>query len=108
AHGVQTTDGSCSEVQKVQYTKLLSQLVAERSIEFIGEEQSPGHPTIAGELANSRGIRWKPIDMGESEKQSRGVPKEWFRFPKYLGAGARTCLTEEGYQRDLGNGWVEI
>jgi hypothetical protein len=108
AHAVQTTDGTCSVVQKAEYRKLLSQLVAERSVEFIGEEQSPGHPTIAGELANSLGVRWEPIDMSESEKESRGVPKKWFVVPRYLGAEARTCLTEEGYQRDLGNGWVEI
>lgn len=108
AHGVQTTAGTCSEGQKLEYRKLLSRLVAERSVEFIGEEQSPGHPTIAGELANSLGIRWKPIDMSESEKENRGVAKKWSRVPRYLGAEARTCLTEEGYQRDLGNGWVEI
>jgi hypothetical protein len=108
AHGVQAKDGACSAVQKLEYRKLLSQLVGDRAVEFIGEEQPPGHSTIARELANSLGIRWEPIDMSESEKESRGVPKTWFRIPRYLGDKARTCLTEEGYQRDLRNGWVEI
>jgi hypothetical protein len=108
AHGVQSASGACSDAQKGRFRKLLTQLIAERSIDFIGEEQSPGHPTIASDLANSLGIRWEPIDMSESEKASLGSPKTWSRIPRYLGDKARTCLTEEGYQRDLRNGWVEI
>ncbi len=88
AHGIQTTDGACSQAQKLEYTKLLSQLIAERSVEYIGEEQSPDHPTIASDLARSLGIRWEPIDMDQSEKRKRGVPKKWSRVPQYRGAAA--------------------
>ncbi|MGA3055926.1 MAG: hypothetical protein ABSD63_17100 [Candidatus Korobacteraceae bacterium] len=108
AHGVQTADGGCSAAQKSGYREFLSQLIRERSAEFIGEEVSPGRATIAGELAMSLGIPWEPIDMSESEKEKLGVPKKWGTEPTCLGADACTQLTEEGYQRNLGNGWVDI
>lgn len=108
AHGIQKNDGRCPAAQKLKYRKLLGQLIAERCVEFIGEEVSPGHDTIAGELAGSLGIGWEAIDMDESGKKKLGVPTIWGTEPKYLGADACTQLTEEGYQRDLGNGCVEI
>jgi hypothetical protein len=83
-------------------------MAAQRSIDLICEEISPGVLTIAGELAQSLCIRWEPVDMGEQEKRGLGIPKKWGRNPMYLGDAACTKLTEEGYQRDLGNGWVEI
>jgi hypothetical protein len=108
AHGVQTADGGCSAAQKSKYREFLSQLIRERSVEFIGEEQSPGRATIAGEIAKSLGIPWQPIDMSESEKKKLGVPKKSGNEPRYLGADAYTQLTEEGYQANLGDGWVDI
>jgi hypothetical protein len=108
AHGVQTAGGAGSTAQKSEYRKFLNQLITERSVEFIGEEVSPGSVTIASELANSLGIPWEPIDMSDPEKQELGVPTKWGTMPRHMGPEACTQLTEEGYQRNLRNGWVEI
>ena len=108
AHGIQTPDGACSVTQKFSFREFLSHAITQRSVELVCEEVSRGHITIAGELAQSLGIRWEPIDLNASEKEKLGVPTKWGTEPKYLGDEACTQLTEEGYQRNLGNGWVEI
>jgi hypothetical protein len=108
AHGIQTTGGNCSATQKAEYRMFLSEVIAQRCVTLVAEEESPGNTTIASDLAQSLGIRWEPIDMNGSDKEKLGVPKKGGTEPKYLADQACTELTEEGFQRDLGNGWVEI
>jgi hypothetical protein len=108
AHGVQTASGACSDDQKAKYRELVGQHAAGRSIGFIAEEIAPCHFTIAGDLAISLGIPWEPIDMSKEEKRRAGVPERGGTTPLFLGKHACTRLTDQGYQRDLGNGWVEV
>jgi hypothetical protein len=95
-------------VQKSEFREMLRRKLDERRIEFVGEEASHKWETTT---AKTLGVRWKNIDMPMEERERRGILEEQqqrFRVPSYLGDQARTALLEDGYQRDVGNGWVEL
>jgi hypothetical protein len=101
----------CAEDDLAQLKQKLEQIlrrkVKERGVEFIGEEADFDSETIAERL----GLPWANIDMPKAERESRGIAEEQkrrIRVPSYLGSDARTGLTTEGYQRDVGSGWVEL
>src|SRR5258708_13498857 len=90
-----------------RFEELLKRKIAEHSVQFIGEEAEFGSETIAQRL----GLAWANIDMPETERAARGISAEQSRrapIPRYLGDDARTQLTEEGYQRIVRDGWVEL
>jgi hypothetical protein len=100
--------GDTLEIQKKQFGELLRRKVEERQIQFIGEEASHKWGTTT---ARTLGVRWENIDMPMEERERRGILEEQQqrnRVPSYLGDQAKTVLLEEGYQRDVGNGWVEL
>lgn len=100
-------DDSTRAGLKQQFEELLRRRIAERGVQFIGEEADFDFTTTAQSL----GIPRANIDMPEAERVKRGIAEEQrrrIRVPSYLGSDARTGLTTEGYQRDLGNGWVEL
>jgi hypothetical protein len=90
---------------KGEFRFLLQNKIADRSVQFIGEEAKYGVQTIAQDL----GIRRENIDMPMEERKARGLDKEqanrpW--APMYLGPDAKNQLTKTGHQKDAGNGWV--
>jgi hypothetical protein len=101
-------EGDSLQVRKVEFEEMLRRLVEQRQIQFIGEEASYDWETST---ARALGVRWENIDMPMFERERRGIldeQKQRARAPRYLGDQARTVLLEDGYQRDLGNGWVEL
>jgi hypothetical protein len=103
---IQTADDSSADkALKTEFEALLKRRIAERGVQFIGEEAKFGVQTIAQIL----GPRRENIDMPVAEREARGIAEEQrgrSYVPTYLGQGASTKLTEEGYQKDVGNGWV--
>lgn len=101
-------DGDALQVRKKEFEEILRRTVEQRGIQFIGEEASYKWETTT---ARTLGVRCENIDMPMEERERRGIEKEQqqrIRVPSYLGDQATTVLLEEGYQRDVGNGWVEL
>jgi len=100
-------DDSVRRALKQQFEELLKRRIRERGVQFIGEETAYDIDTTAQEL----GLSWANIDMPKAERKKRGIAEEQRRrnrIPSYLGDDATTKLTAEGYQRDVGDGWVEL
>jgi hypothetical protein len=96
------------KAQKQEFREMLRKRIDERHTQFIGEEASY---KWEGTTAQTLGVRWTNIDMPMDERERRGILEEQMqrrRVPSYLGDQARTVLLEEGYQRDVGNGWAEL
>jgi hypothetical protein len=100
-------DTAANKALKAEFEALLKRRIAERGVQFIGEEAKFGVRTIAQFL----GPRRENIDMCVAEREARGIAEEQkgrTYEPRYLGEDACTQLTEDGYQRGVGNGWVLI
>jgi hypothetical protein len=106
--GVQSADDAAADkALKAGFEALLSRRIAERDVQFIGEEAKFGVRTIAQSL----GPRRENIDMPMAEREARGIAEEQkcrACVPMYLGEDASTGLTEDGYQKEVGGGWVLI
>lgn len=80
------------EDRKREFEEMLCRCIAERGIQFTGEEAShKWEMTTARSLA----IRWGNIDMPMEERERRGVLEEQIRrprIPSYLGDRARAVL----------------
>lgn len=101
-------DNDKLKAQKQEYGEMLRKRIEKKGIQFIGEEAS--HKWEAT-TAQNLGIRRVNIDMPMEERESRGIAEEQrqrSRIPSYLGDQARNVLLEEGYQRNVGDGWVEL
>jgi hypothetical protein len=101
-------DGDKLRAQKQDFGEMLRRRIEERGIQFIGEEASHRWDTTT---ARTLGVRWANIDMPMDERERRGIAEEQkkrIRVPSYVGDQARTVLLEDGYQRDVGDGWVEL
>jgi hypothetical protein len=62
-------------------------------------------------LLKSLGPRWENIDMPMEGREAGGIAKEQKNRtpePRYLGQDGSTELTDQGYQRELDSGWVQI
>jgi hypothetical protein len=110
-HDVQEVHAADDDIvrraSKTEFEGLVRRRITERGVQFIGEEARFGVRTIAQSL----GPRWANIDMPLAEREARSVAEEQRKrtpIPMYLGENAATGLTDEGYQRDLGDGWVQI
>ena len=96
------------KARKQEFREMMRKRIDERHTQFIGEEASY---KWEGTTAQTLGVRWGNIDMPMDERERTGILEEQMqrpRVPSYLGDQARTTLLEEGYQRDVGNGWVEL
>ncbi|MGB7641880.1 MAG: hypothetical protein WBL82_11395, partial [Terriglobales bacterium] len=100
-------DNPRRKLLKAEYKVLLSSRIAERKVDFIGEEAKAGTRTIAQLL----GHRTENIDMPDAEREAQGIAEEQRNrpcVPHYVGNDAKTELTAQGYQRNVGNGWVQL
>jgi hypothetical protein len=91
--------------EKQRFRAFLEERILQHRAEFIAEETLPNTRTIANQL----GIPWANIDMPQEIREALGIAKEQNsrgRVPEYLGEGARSGLTDLGYQIDCGDGWV--
>src|ERR1700730_13921810 len=103
---VQSSDDSATgKALKAEFEALLRCRIAERGVQFIGEEAKFGVRTIAQFL----GPRRENIDMCVAEREARGIAeeqKERTYEPRFLGEDACTQLTVDGYQKGVSDGWV--
>ncbi|MGD0569946.1 MAG: hypothetical protein ABSA78_16215 [Candidatus Sulfotelmatobacter sp.] len=100
-------DSAAGKDLKAEFETLLKRRIAERGVQFIGEEAKSGVQTIAQFL----GPRRENIDMCVAEREARGIAEEQrgrTTEPRYLGEDACSGLTEDGYQKEVGNGWVLV
>jgi hypothetical protein len=74
-HEIQTY-GKRAQEDKIEFEKLLRQLMAERYIEFVGEETYPEKNAIAKFVAESLAIRWEPIEMSLAAREELGIVDE--------------------------------
>lgn len=94
--------------EKKQFGEMLRKTVEQQRVQFIGEEASYAWETT---MARELGVCWKNIDMPLDERKRRGIFEEQQQrgcVPKYLGRDAKTKLLDEGYQQDVGDGWVQL
>lgn len=108
-HNVQllrTQDDPLDEPKR-KFEIFLREQIAICGPNFIGEEALENEETIAGKL----GYPWANIDMPAAVRESAGIAEEQLhrpRFPKFLDDEAKTQLTKDGYERDVGGGWVDV
>lgn len=89
---------------------LLAQRIAQRAVQFIGEETQYGYETIA-ETLKTREKGWINIDMPMQEREAVGIAEEQRNrgcIPSYVGEEARCQLTEDGYEQSVGDGWIQL
>lgn len=70
--------------QKDGFRKLLRKTIAEREVEFIGEETKHGEPSIAHEVCTSEACRYANIEMHPDERAERMIPTNYEADPKVL------------------------
>lgn len=70
-----------AEQDKARFKQLLIDLVQDRGITFIGEEEQPQRHTIAREVTQQLGVRHEFIDMPLEERTRRGIPRGYSRNP---------------------------
>lgn len=67
------------EQDKTRFRQLLTELIRDRGITFIGEEEHPTRRTIAQEVTQQLGVRHEFIDMPVEERNRRGIPPGYSR-----------------------------
>jgi hypothetical protein len=68
--------------QKDQFRELLCKRIAERGVQFIGEETKHGEPSIAQEVCASQGCRYANVEMHPDERAERKIPNNYEADPK--------------------------
>jgi hypothetical protein len=67
--------------QKDQFRELLRRRIAERRVQFIGEETKHGEPSIAHEVCASAECRYANIEMHPDERALRKIPTNYESDP---------------------------
>jgi hypothetical protein len=62
--------------QRRQLEMLLTRIVVDHGIDFIGEETYPDRETIARLVAGRHNFRWSPIEMSLETRKQLGIAKD--------------------------------
>lgn len=83
--------------QKDHFRELLRKKIAERGVQFIGEETKHGEPAIAHEVANSERRRYANIEMHPDVRAGRGIPANYENNPNVSAQMAQFNQQREDY-----------
>jgi hypothetical protein len=67
--------------QKDQFRELVRRRIAERGVQFIGEEAKHGEGAIVKEICDSDGCRYANIEMHPDERATRRIPNNYEANP---------------------------
>ena len=62
---------------KKKFYSVIEEIIGGHAISFVGEECKPAQKTIPRELASERGCKYAEIDMSLTERERKGIPKNY-------------------------------
>lgn len=97
-------DDAIPRALKTEFESLLTFRIAERRVQFIGEEAIWGLNSCSGARTSSREYRHAYGRKGGEGHRGEQKNRDW--EPTYLGEDAKTELTEQFYQEQDRDGWL--